>query len=33
MFCQPMRGLIDTDYQRIRIRLGNKRRAHTGSTE
>ena len=28
-----MSGLIDTDYQRIRIRLRNKRRAHAGAAE
>ena len=33
MFCEPMSGLIDTDYQRIRIRLRNERRAHAGATE
>ena len=33
MFCQPMTGLIDTDYQRIRIRLRDKRRAHAGAAE
>ena len=28
-----MSGLIDTDYQRIRIRLRNKRGAHAGTAE
>ena len=28
-----MTGLIDTDYQRIRIRLRDKRRAHAGAAE
>ena len=28
-----MSRLIDTDYQRIRIRLRNKRRAHAGAAE
>ena len=33
MLCQPMSGLIDTDYQRIWIRLRNERRAHAGAAE
>ena len=33
MFSQPMSGLIDTDYERIRIRLRYKRRAHASATE
>ena len=33
MFCQPMRGLIDTDYQCIGICLGDERGAHAGAAE
>ena len=33
MLCQPMSGLIDTDYQSIWIRLRNERCAHAGTTE
>ena len=33
MFCQPMRGLIDADYQCIRVFFRNERGAHTGTAE
>ena len=33
MFCQPMRGLIDADYQCIRVFSRNERGAHTGTAE
>ena len=33
MFCQPMRGLIDTDYHCIGICFCNERGAHAGAAE
>ena len=33
MFCQPMSGLIDTDHQRIGMRLSDERCAHAGAAE
>ena len=33
MFCQPMRGLIDTDYQCIRVFSRNERGAHASAAE
>ena len=33
MFCQPMRGLIDADYQCIRVCYRNERGAHAGTAE
>ena len=33
MFCQPMRGLIDTHHQRIRMRCRDESRAHASAAE
>ena len=33
MFCQPMRGLIDTDHQRVRVRCRDECRAHASAAE